>query len=64
MENKLNKINLEKTWKLFVHRDEHERIGDIIKKYGHFLKVCSVIPKKRFTLIFFPQKTVSMHDSK
>ena len=22
-----------------VSREEHERIGDIIKKYGHFLKV-------------------------
>ena len=32
----------------FFYRDEHERIGDIIKKYGHFLKVYSVVPKKMF----------------
>ena len=25
-----------------VSREEHERIGDIIKKYGHFLKVWCV----------------------
>jgi len=24
-------------------REEHERIGDIIKKYGHFLKVLIII---------------------
>ena len=32
------KVSLHK----IVSREEHERIGDIIKKYGHFLKVWCV----------------------
>ena len=36
----------------FLNREEHERIGDIIKKYGHFLKVYSYMNFFSFYLVF------------
>ena len=39
-------------FRFFLNREEHERIGDIIKKYGHFLKVYNYMNFFSFYLVF------------
>ena len=34
----------------FLQRDSHNRIGDIVRKYGYFLKVCQFSFSKHYLL--------------